>query len=53
MKLLFDHNVSPRLVKLLNDLYPNSNHLYLMVLDQKSDSIIWENAKKDNYDYCY
>jgi predicted nuclease of predicted toxin-antitoxin system len=49
MKLLFDHNLSPRLVKLLTDVYPNSNHLYLMGLDQKSDNIIWEIAKKDNY----
>ncbi|MGK7942688.1 MAG: DUF5615 family PIN-like protein, partial [Crocosphaera sp.] len=33
MKLLFDHNLSPSLVNRLADLYPNSNHLYLMGLD--------------------
>lgn len=49
MKLLFDHNLSPRLVDLLADLYPNSNHLYLMGLDQKSDSLVWETAKTQNY----
>lgn len=49
MKLLFDHNLSPRLVNILADLYPNSNHLYLMGLDQKSDTIIWETARKQDY----
>jgi predicted nuclease of predicted toxin-antitoxin system len=48
MKLLFEHNLSPRLVKSLADLYPNSNHLYLMGLDQISDNIVWETAKKQN-----
>jgi predicted nuclease of predicted toxin-antitoxin system len=37
MKLLFDHNLSPRLVSLLVDIYPDSNHLYLLGLDQDSD----------------
>ncbi len=49
MKLLFDHNLSPRLIHLLNDLYPGSNHLYLMGLDQKSDHIVWDTAKVDGY----
>lgn len=49
MKLLFDHNLSPRLVKILADIYPYSNHLYLMGLDQKSDDIIWKTAKKEDY----
>lgn len=49
MKLLFDHNLSPRLVDLLADIYPNSNHLYLMRLDQESDMIVWEIAKTKDY----
>ncbi len=49
MKLLFDHNLSPRLIKSLADIYPNSNHLYLMGLDEVSDNIVWETAKKQNY----
>lgn len=49
MKLLFDHNLSPRLIKGLADVYPNSNHLYLMGLDEVSDKIVWETAKKQNY----
>jgi predicted nuclease of predicted toxin-antitoxin system len=43
MKLLFDHNLSPRLVELLADIYPNSNHLYLMGLDQQSDHMKYLN----------
>jgi predicted nuclease of predicted toxin-antitoxin system len=49
MKLLFDHNLSPRLVSLLADLYPNSNHLYLMELDRESDHLVWETAKIQDY----
>lgn len=49
MKLLFDHNLSPRLIKSLADIHPNSNHLYLMGLDKVSDNIVWETAKKQNY----
>ena len=49
MKLLFDHNLSPRLVNLLADIYPESNHLYLMGLDQESDKNVWEVAKTQNY----
>ncbi|MEO0648121.1 MAG: DUF5615 family PIN-like protein, partial [Cyanobacteria bacterium J06650_10] len=29
MKLLFDHNLSPRLVNQLAELYPNSQHVFL------------------------
>ena len=49
MKLLFDHNLSPRLVNLLADIYPNSNHLYLMGLDKESDNTVWETAKRQDY----
>lgn len=41
MKLLFDHNLSPRLINSLADLYPNSNHLYLMDLDREADNIVY------------
>ncbi len=45
MKLLFDHNLSPRLVARLSDLYPNSNHVYLIGLDQASDEVVWQYAR--------
>ena len=49
MKLLFDHNLSPSLVNSLAVIYPNSNHLYLMQLDQESDYTVWEIAKNQDY----
>ena len=49
MKLLFDQNLSPSLVQRLTQLYPQSNHLYLMGLDREDDHIIWEIAKQQNY----
>ena len=30
MKLLFDHNLSPRLVTRLSDRYPDSQHVFLL-----------------------
>jgi len=33
MKLLLDQNLSPRLVKRLSDLYPNSSHVYPLGID--------------------
>ena len=41
MKLLFDHNISPHLVSRLADIYPNSNHVYLLGLDTANDDIVW------------
>jgi len=49
MKLLFDHNLSPRLVKQLADLYADSTHVYLIGLDQVDDDVIWEYAKSNGY----
>ena len=37
MKLLFDQNLSPSLVQRLTELYPQSNHLYLMGLDREDN----------------
>lgn len=49
MKLLFDQNLSPRLVKRLTDIYPDSNHVYLIGLDTVPDSIIWEYARDNEF----
>lgn len=48
MKLLFDHNLSPRLVKRLADLYPDSVHVYQISLDQTDDKIVREYARTNN-----
>ena len=37
MKLLFDQNLSPNLVNKLADLFPNSNHVFWLDLDEADD----------------
>lgn len=49
MKLLFDQNLSPRLVGHLSDLYPDSTHVYLIGLDQEADSVVWNYARHHEY----
>jgi predicted nuclease of predicted toxin-antitoxin system len=49
MKLLFDHNLSPRLVLILADLYPNSQHVFPLQMDQDDDRLIWEYALQNDY----
>jgi predicted nuclease of predicted toxin-antitoxin system len=49
VKLLFDHQLSPRLVKSLADIYPDSNHVYLLGLDQADDKIIWQHARDERF----
>lgn len=48
-KLLFDQNLSPKLVERLSDLYPNSNHLELLGLGTANDALVWEHAKRDGF----
>ncbi len=49
MRLLFDQNLSPRLVEKLADLYPNSSHVQDLDLAEANDSVIWEYARENNY----
>ncbi len=49
MKLLFDHNLSPRLVQRLIDLFPSSTHVYLLGLEETDDREIWDYAKNHNF----
>ena len=49
MKLLFDHHLSPKLVRRLADLYPGSNHVYPLGLDQAEDKDIWEYARRESF----
>ena len=48
MKLLFDHNLPPRLVSRLRDLFPNSEHVADIGLDRASDLEIREHARREN-----
>lgn len=49
MKLLFDHNLSPRLVNRLVDIFPNSSHLFLLGLEQVPDKEVWYYARDHDY----
>jgi predicted nuclease of predicted toxin-antitoxin system len=49
VKLLFDQNLSPRLVSRLADLYPDSNHIFLLGLDKATDVEVREHAKTKDF----
>jgi predicted nuclease of predicted toxin-antitoxin system len=49
MRLLFDHNLSPRLVRRLADLYPDTSHVFLVGLDHAADMTIWNYAQTNDY----
>ncbi|NER24507.1 MAG: hypothetical protein F6J96_28160 [Symploca sp. SIO1C2] len=49
MKLLFDHNLSPRLVNRLADLFPKSTHVYTLGMDQAEDSEVWTYAQNNGF----
>ena len=49
MKLLFDQNLSPDLVKRLADLFPDSTHVFLVGLDREDDRNIRRFAEEHDY----
>lgn len=49
MKLLFDQNLSFKLVQKLAVIYPGSNHVRLLGLDQADDEMVWEYARLHDY----
>jgi predicted nuclease of predicted toxin-antitoxin system len=46
MKLLFDHNLSPRLPARLADIFPDATHVALVDLDRASDAAVWSYARQ-------
>jgi predicted nuclease of predicted toxin-antitoxin system len=48
MKLLFDQNLSPRLMQKLDDLFPDSTHVALQGLDRAEDRIVWNFARQQD-----
>lgn len=44
MKLLFDHNLAPSLVRRLTDLFPESEHVFNVGLSESTDIEIREYA---------
>ena len=49
MKLLFDQNLSPKLVRLLSDLFPGSRHVQEENLDVADDDQVWEFSKQNDF----
>jgi predicted nuclease of predicted toxin-antitoxin system len=49
MKLLFDQNLSHRLIPLLEDLFPESVHVRKIGLHEASDYEIWAYAKEHSF----
>lgn len=48
MKLLFDQNLSPRLVANLADLFPSSAHVEVVGLGKEIDRLVWNMRRKTN-----
>ncbi len=49
MKLLFDQNISYRILRLLPDYFTGSSHVKVEGLINSSDKVIWEFAKQNNF----
>jgi predicted nuclease of predicted toxin-antitoxin system len=49
VKLLFDQNLSRRLVGQLSTIFPGSTHVVFERLDASDDQVIWEFAKAAGY----
>ena len=50
MKLLFDANLSRRIVPLLSDLFPGSSHIsQIGLVGETPDATIWEYAKQNGF----
>ncbi len=52
MKLLFDENLSPRLVMLLSDLFPGSIHVRDVGLKESEDLVVWKYAQDNALVIC-
>ena len=49
MKLLFDHNLSPRLIPTLRHDYPDSRHVREVGLKDASDAAVWQYAAQHGF----
>jgi predicted nuclease of predicted toxin-antitoxin system len=49
MNLLYDHNLSPRLVTRLQDVFPDAIHVTHVMLDRATDLVVWQYAHTNNY----
>ena len=49
MKLLLDHNLSPKLVKALEEAFGRIDHVGSLGMDRQSDTFLWDHAKENGY----
>lgn len=49
MKLLFDENLSPKLVTAFADIFPDSAHVDRVGLGSEPDNEVWEYAKDNGF----
>ena len=49
MKLLLDQNLSPRLVRNLEAVYPGSSHVRVVGLRDADDAVVWEFAREHDF----
>ncbi len=49
MKLLFDQNLSYRLVQSLQEEYPDSSHVREVGLQEASDAVVWQYAAQQGF----
>ena len=49
MKLLFDQNISFRIIKKIESFFPNSNQVRQLGIENYSDNSIWNYAKENGY----
>jgi len=49
LRLLFDQNISFRILKLIEDHFPESAQVRILGLEDKSDIEIWNYARENDY----
>jgi predicted nuclease of predicted toxin-antitoxin system len=49
MKLLFDQNLSFKLCRMLADVFPDSNQVRVIGMEETPDRVIWEYAKAKDF----
>lgn len=49
MRVLLDHNLSPRLVSRLADVFDGVEHVYFAGLERASDEAVWEYARRHDF----
>jgi predicted nuclease of predicted toxin-antitoxin system len=49
VRFLLDHNLSPRLVRMLADRYPQCAHVHEIGMDRASDTEVWRYAAQHGF----